>query len=80
MKTAISIPDPEFEAAEKLAASLGMSRSELYRKAIAEYVARHSDESITARINETYDLENKDTAMDSQLLQMQEQSIPREDW
>ncbi|HEX9737109.1 MAG TPA: ChpI protein, partial [Thermoanaerobaculia bacterium] len=30
MKTAISLPDPLFEAAEALAARLSMSRSQLY--------------------------------------------------
>lgn len=32
MKTAISIPDPIFEAAEGFARRLGMSRSELYAR------------------------------------------------
>ncbi|MEM6753148.1 MAG: ChpI protein, partial [Cyanobacteria bacterium P01_C01_bin.38] len=33
MKTAISIPDPLFEAAEQFAKRLGLSRSELYAMA-----------------------------------------------
>ena len=41
MKTAISIPDETFEAAETLAGRLGLSRSELYATAVAEYLARH---------------------------------------
>ena len=41
MKTAISIPDPVFEAADQLAARIGMSRSELYATAVAEFMDRH---------------------------------------
>lgn len=34
MKTAISLPDSVFEEAEALAQQLGLSRSELYTKAL----------------------------------------------
>ncbi|EIJ36932.1 hypothetical protein Thini_4454 [Thiothrix nivea DSM 5205] len=37
MKTAISIPDPVFQAAELFARHFGISRSELYTKAVEEY-------------------------------------------
>jgi len=36
MKTAISLPDPVFRSAEQLAARLGISRSELYCRAIRD--------------------------------------------
>jgi metal-responsive CopG/Arc/MetJ family transcriptional regulator len=39
MKTAISIPDQVFKSAEVLASRLGISRSELYAKAIEAYVS-----------------------------------------
>lgn len=45
MKTAISIPDDEFKRADKLARRLGKSRSELYREAVAEYVARRDPDA-----------------------------------
>ena len=51
MKTAISIPDKIFEAAEKAAKRLGVSRSELYVNAIQEYLAQHSDEHVTEELN-----------------------------
>lgn len=54
MKTAISLPDNLFHAADKLASSLGISRSELYAKALADYLARRSAEQITARLNQVY--------------------------
>ena len=37
MKTAISLPDELFAAAEKLAERLGVSRSQLYATALAEH-------------------------------------------
>jgi metal-responsive CopG/Arc/MetJ family transcriptional regulator len=54
MKTAISIPDDVFEAAEGVAAELGMNRSELYTHAVAEYVARRRGEDVTRKLNEVY--------------------------
>jgi predicted transcriptional regulator len=55
MKTAISIPDDVFERAEQLARTLKMSRSGLYTQAVREYVARHSDDAITAALNAAID-------------------------
>lgn len=47
MKTAISIPDDVFEAAERLGKRNRKSRSQLFSDAVREYVARHSPEEIT---------------------------------
>ncbi len=54
MKTAISLPDDLFESADELAERLGVSRSELYAEAVAEYLAKHRNEDVTARLNEVY--------------------------
>ena len=51
MKTAISIPDDIFAKAEELARRLSTSRSELYSRAIREYVARHSADQITEKLD-----------------------------
>jgi metal-responsive CopG/Arc/MetJ family transcriptional regulator len=51
MKTAVSIPDEVFEEAERLAAELHTSRSELYSRALQEYVARHAPERLTEAMN-----------------------------
>ena len=42
MKTAVSIPDDVFEEAERLATELKTSRSQLYSRALQEFVARHA--------------------------------------
>ena len=52
MKTAISIPDEIFEGAERLARRLKRSRSELYSRAIADYVARHAPDEVTEKMND----------------------------
>jgi metal-responsive CopG/Arc/MetJ family transcriptional regulator len=51
MKTAISIPDDVFAEAEKLARRLKKSRSELYSRALREYVARHGPEYVTETLD-----------------------------
>ncbi len=51
MKTAISLPDEVFEQAERLARRMKKSRSEIYREALAEYVARHEPDAVTAALD-----------------------------
>ena len=55
MKTAVSIPDEVFEEAERLAARLRTSRSQLYAKALAEFLVRHDDDQITSAMNTVID-------------------------
>jgi predicted transcriptional regulator len=52
MKTAVSIPDDVFADAERLASRLHTSRSQLYARALAEFVARHDDDRITSDMNQ----------------------------
>lgn len=52
MKTAVSIPDDVFEDAERLAFRLQTSRSQLYARALAEFVARHDDDRVTALMDQ----------------------------
>ena len=54
MKTAVSIPDAVFEEAERLARKLQKSRSELYREALSEYVARHEPARVTEALDRLY--------------------------
>jgi len=52
MKTAVSIPDDVFEDAERLASRLRTSRSQLYARALAEFVARHDDDRVTSLMDQ----------------------------
>ncbi len=54
MKTAISVPDEIFESADNLAKRKGMSRSELYVTALKDFLNKHSEDEVTARLDEIY--------------------------
>lgn len=79
MKTAISIRDEIFEAAERTAARMGISRSELYTKAVEEFVSRHSDERITEKLNAVYGDDDSASALDRNLERLQFLSLPPDD-
>ena len=51
MKTAVSIPDEIFQNAERLARRMKKSRSEVYSRALSEYVSRHSLNETTLAMN-----------------------------
>lgn len=55
MKTAISLDDETFQAAEELARTLGISRSELYATALRKYLRERDDARITEAINRVLD-------------------------
>jgi metal-responsive CopG/Arc/MetJ family transcriptional regulator len=55
MKTAVSIPDEVFEEAERLARRMKRSRSEVYSRALAEYVARHAPDRVTEAMDRALD-------------------------
>ena len=54
MKTAISLPDDLFQSADALAKRLGVSRSELYATAVAEFLAKHHQAKVTERLDQVY--------------------------
>ncbi|MCA9976385.1 MAG: hypothetical protein KC413_11565 [Anaerolineales bacterium] len=78
MKTAISVPDPIFAAAEDLAKRLGMSRSQLYTTAITRFLDSFDEEAVTQALNEVY--AETASVMDPVLVQMQVQALPVEEW
>ncbi len=80
MKTAISLPDPLFEAADQLARQLGKSRSQLYAEAVREYLERHRDEDITRRLDEIYGAEPELAKLDPVLDALQLEVLRKEKW
>jgi len=78
VKTAISIPGPVFQAAERLAKTLGIPRSRLYSRAIERYVSEAQERDVTALLNQVYAEEQGE--IDSALAALQWASIPREPW
>ena len=78
MKTAISIPDKLFVAADQYAKNYGFSRSNLYAKAIAQFLEQHPIDHITKRLNKVY--ANQNSRLNKTLSSMQFNSIEKEEW
>ena len=78
MKTAISIPDPIFQSAEIMAHQLAISRSELFTKAISEYLEKHKYEDVTESLNQVY--AEASSGLDEELAAMQSSSIEKDVW
>jgi metal-responsive CopG/Arc/MetJ family transcriptional regulator len=78
MKTAISIPDKLFQAADEFAGRVGISRSELYSKAVDEYLAANRFQGVREQLNHVY--ANANSKLDPQDALLQSDSIEREDW
>lgn len=54
MKTAVSVPDDTFRRADVAAHRLGVSRSELYVRALEAYLGPPTDEEVTAQLDAVY--------------------------
>ena len=78
MKTAISIPDKLFIAADQYAENHGFSRSNLYAKAVAKFLEQHPDDHITNQLNKVYT--NQNSKLNKTLSSMQFNSIEKEEW
>jgi len=76
MKTAISIPDDVFEAAEAAARRTGMSRSQLFVEAVRLFLKLRGARGVTEQLNEVY--ANAESAVDPVLLRMQSASVGTE--
>jgi hypothetical protein len=80
MKTAISVPDKIFEEAERLARQRGMSRSELYARAVAEYVKSERLLGVRERLDAVYGSGSNNSLLDPALDEMQARSLSKEEW
>jgi predicted transcriptional regulator len=59
MKVAVSLPDELFARADDAASRLGLSRSQVYARALEEFLDAQGDDDdpVTARLNELADLQ-----------------------
>ena len=55
MKTAVSIPDDNFERAERLASQKRRTRNEVYAGALKEYLAHRAQDEVTDAMNRACD-------------------------
>jgi metal-responsive CopG/Arc/MetJ family transcriptional regulator len=77
VKTAVSIPDPIFEAADRLARRRRISRSELYALALARLLEHDESSSITERLDDVY--RTRPSELDPALAALQAFAVD-EDW
>lgn len=77
VKTAVSIPDPIFEAADRLARRRRISRSELYAEALTRLIDDDEASSITERLDDVY--AERPSEFDAGLAALQALAID-EDW
>ena len=75
MKTAISIPDEIYHSADQLAKRLGVSRSELYSKAVLNYINAHKNDAVTKALDQIYAKEKSE--IDPVINVMQLRSLPK---
>lgn len=78
MKTAISIPDELFTQAEATARKLGLSRSELYSRAVRTFVEQHARADVTTLLNEVYGVE--ESALESPFRRAQAGALEPDGW
>jgi len=78
MKTNISIPNPVFEIARRLAREMNISLSELYTAALSAYVANYQGENVTEILDEVY--KKEPSVLDTELVALQVTSIGSESW
>ena len=77
MKVAVSIPDPLFAEAERLARRRKVSRSQLYASALEMLVCSEDDSDITRRLDAVY--RDLDSRLDAGLRDAQAEAV-REEW
>ncbi len=80
MKTAISIHDDLFKAADVAAKRLGLSRSELYRQALVEFLEKHTYRLVTKELDAVYAGVDELHLPDPLLQRMQAASLKPELW
>jgi len=78
MKTAVSIPDGLFRRAEELARRLGKSRSQVYREALAEWVARRDRAAVTVALNDV--VEELDAGVEAWSAEAARRALERSEW
>jgi len=78
MKTAISLPDDLHRRADALARRLGKSRSQVYREAVAEYLARREPQAITDALDRLAD--ELDLPPDPWLTEAAKRTLERSEW
>lgn len=78
MRIAISLPDSLLHAADSFAKRTDMSRSELFREAMKDYLEAHKHDQVREALDAIY--AERPSQLDEELMRMQIISLPKEDW
>ncbi|MGE5598413.1 MAG: ribbon-helix-helix protein, CopG family [Bacteroidota bacterium] len=66
IKTAVSIPAPLFERADRMAREMEISRSEFFARAVEHYLRQRENEELLAKIDRACDGAQPDNAYGAQ--------------
>lgn len=78
MKVVVSIPDNVIAEAEALSKRLRISRSEIYTRALREYIGRYSPNCVTALMNEV--LRDVDSQPDAFVVEAGRRALRNGNW
>jgi len=78
MKTAVSIPDALFQAAEREAERRKVSRSRFYSMAVASYLKSLRAKNVKKALDAVYATE--DSTLDPALARLQKEAVGPEEW
>lgn len=78
MKVAVSIPDPVFDEADRLARDLKVSRSQLYADALAAFMSERGAAAVREKLDAVYGVES--APLDPALARAQSRSLADEAW
>jgi len=78
MKTAISLPDDLFASADAYAERAALSRSELYVRALREYLERHDQDRVTAQLDAV--CAEVDSRLAPELARAARRVLERDEW
>ena len=78
MKVAVSLPDPVFDAAERLAAQLHVPRSQLYAEALSAYLDTRGATAIKKQLDAVY--ADEGSGLDAILKEGQARATHDEAW
>ncbi len=80
MKTAVSLPERLYKDAEKAAKSMGIPRSQLFAKALEEYISHHKRDRVTEKLNEIYKNSNIESDIEESSLESIRELTKNDAW
>jgi predicted transcriptional regulator len=80
MRATITLPDPLFESVDRLAARLGLTRSQLIERAVLRLLGNSDSQGVTDALNEVYRRAGQDQDELRMLTSLQLASLAKDTW